>query len=305
MSAIFGRIHVLGLVVAIAVGVFVGFPPAVGVVALFVVVAPFERFFRRHDYRRLRPGLRTDLTYALVQPVTTVIGLIAAIPLVLVFFPIWLPGLALRPLVTAQPGWLMAIEAFILFDLLLYWAHRLAHEVPFFWRFHRIHHSSERLDWIAGIRNHPLDGVFIVGPFVLLTVAGFQLQVVGAAAVVQAVLGIFIHANVRWRLRPLHRIVLTPEFHHWHHANQPEAINTNYSVGLTVWDQLFGTYHMPADARPQVYGTDDPVAPGVIGQLRDPFRGLRLRRPRTGDLRRAWAAVTAPIHRRRRVPSLA
>ena len=70
-------------------------------------------------------------------------------------------------------------------------------------------------------------------------------------AVVQIVTGLFLHANVRWRWRPLHRVVITPEFHHWHHADEAVADNSNYSVFLPVWDILFGTYLMPADRRPR------------------------------------------------------
>jgi hypothetical protein len=73
----------------------------------------------------------------------------------------------------------------------------------------------------------------------------------------------------------LQRLVITPEFHHWHHANELQAHNTNYSTFLPVWDVLFGTYSVPADRRPTVYGVDGTVAPGLVGQLWEPLRGLR------------------------------
>jgi sterol desaturase/sphingolipid hydroxylase (fatty acid hydroxylase superfamily) len=100
-------------------------------------------------------------------------------------------------------------------------------------------------------------------------------QFSGVLTVIQVVTGLFLHANVRWRWLPLHRIVITPEFHHWHHANEPDAINTNYSVFLPLWDTLFGTYFMPHDRRPQVYGVSEPMPAGIAEQLRHPLRGLR------------------------------
>ena len=167
----------------------------------------------------------------------------------------------------------------VLFDLASYWGHRWSHEVPFLWRFHVIHHSSKRLDWVSGVRVHPLDGVVLAPAFVLLLAAGFSSRVTGAVLVAELVVGIFLHANVNWRLRPLHRVVATPEFHHWHHANEPDARNTNYAALLPVWDLIFGTYFLPDGRRPQVYGTDEAVPASVIAQLRYPYRGaLDLRR---------------------------
>lgn len=265
-------VHALALLVAIPVGIGLGFEAAAGILVLFVLVVPFEKLFRRHDYRLRRPGLRTDLTYALASPALNAAGIAIAVGTALIVFPLWLPALALRPLVTAQPGWLMAIETVLLLDILIYWTHRLSHTVGFLWRFHSIHHSSERMDWISGIRQHPVDGVIIGVPVLAMLVAGFQLEVVGAVAVIQTILGLFAHANVRWRLRPLHKVVMTPEFHHWHHANHPESIHTNYSVFLPVWDLLWSTYRMPDDERPEAYGNNDPIPPSVPGQLFYPFR---------------------------------
>ena len=131
---------------------------------------------------------------------------------------------------------------------------------------------QERLDWISGVRQHPFDGVIIAVPAVFLVVAGFQLEVVGAFAVIQIVLGLFAHANVRWRLRPLHRVVMTPEYHHWHHSNTPESIHSNYSVFLPLWDIVWGTYYMPADRRPEVYGNSETTTPAHLpGQMLWPF----------------------------------
>ena len=118
-------------------------------------------------------------------------------------------------------------------------------------------------------------------PFALLIGAGFSAQFTGLLAAVQIVTGIFLHANVRWRWRPLHRIVITPEFHHWHHSNEPAAHNTNYSVFLPVWDMVFGTYRVPSDQRPQAYGVSDHVPEGVIRQLLHPF-GYGPNRPACG-----------------------
>jgi len=283
----------LVLLALLAIGITLAFgaAPLFVVVTLFVIVVPFEMMFPRHGRRVRRPGVGTDIAYALVSGPLGAIGLAVGVVIGVVSFA-WLPGLALRPLVGLAPPLAQTLIGLALFDVAIYWAHRLAHEVPFLWRFHSVHHSTERLDWVSGFRNHPFDGVFLAPAFVLLAAAGFSPEFTGALAVVQLLIGLFAHANVRWRLKPLHRVVFTPEFHHWHHANEPGAINSNYSVFLPLWDIIFGTYFMPADRRPQVYGISEPMPSGIVRQLLHPFRGLRQVRAAS---RRASHAPTADL----------
>ncbi len=191
-----------------------------------------------------------------------------------VFSLAWLPGLALRPLVSQIPPLAQMMLGLVLFDLLIYWTHRFSHEVPFLWRFHAIHHSTETLDWVSGLRGHPFDGVILAPAFVFLLAAGFSPEYAGAITVIQILSGLFLHANVRWRLRPLHRLIITPEFHHWHHTNEPTAMHSNYSVFLPIWDIAFGTYFMPSNRRPATYGVDEYIPSGVVGQLLWPLRGI-------------------------------
>jgi sterol desaturase/sphingolipid hydroxylase (fatty acid hydroxylase superfamily) len=130
------------------------------------------------------------------------------------------------------------------------------------------------MDRVSGFRNHPLDGAIVIPLVIFLISAGFSTEFSGVLAVIQIVTGLFLHANVRWRLRPMHRVLITPEFHHWHHANEPAAINTNYSVFLPLWDIVFGTYYMPRDRRPQTYGISEHMPDGLIAQLRHPLRDV-------------------------------
>lgn len=247
--------------------------PLFTVALLFVIVVPFERLFWRHRQPVRRAELGTDITYALLSGPASVFGVVVGAAVSLASL-LWLPALALRPLVAMLPAVPRTLLGLALFDLAIYWAHRFGHEVPFLWRFHRLHHSTRHLDWVSGFRNHPLDGALFAPAFVFLLVAGFSPQFGGALLVIQLVTGLFLHANVRWRWRPLHRIVITPEFHHWHHTNEADAHNTNYSVFLPLWDIVFGTYFMPRDRRPSVYGVDGPVPATIPAQVWEPMRGL-------------------------------
>jgi sterol desaturase/sphingolipid hydroxylase (fatty acid hydroxylase superfamily) len=296
-------------VVVFLAAVVAAYPAALApVVLLALVVVPCEKLFPRHRQPFLRPGLGTDLAWGIAQPALKLVGTAAGIVIALASLA-WLPGLLLRPLVTRMPFEVRAVIAVVLFDALAYWGHRWSHQVGFLWRFHCVHHSSERMDWISGVRSHPLDGTVLAPPVVVLLAAGFGAGLTGVLAVIQIVTGLFLHANVRWRWRPLQRLVATPEFHHWHHSSETDALNTNFSAFLPIWDLLFGTFFMPGGGRrPEVYGTATPVPEGFFGQLLCPFRGLRnpvlaLRHPiaelrRTGTaLRRGAAQIRAASRR--------
>lgn len=276
--------------VLIAVLFLAGVGAAGGLLVGFAVLTPIERIWKRHDQKVRRPGLRTDMFHLLLSGAIAGIGLI--IPIV-VWFIVLTPVRA-NPVATAfnaQTPWLRAIEAFLLLELLGYWAHRLEHEVPLFWRFHAVHHSSERLDWISGARIHPMEGAIIgsliAAPLLLLGVGPGTL---GAFTVITQLWGVLLHMNVRWRMRRLDGIWSSTDYHHWHHSNHREAHNKNYAGFLPVLDILFGTYYMPKDRRPSVYGIDDPMPDGWSRQLLHPFGHTR----RSAPVGPAPATVVTP-----------
>lgn len=249
-----------------------------GIIVLFVLVVPFEKLYpRRRGQRLRRPLVGTDISFALLGPLLNVFGIIAVV-IIGGLSLFWLPGLALRPLVSQVPAALLPFVAYALFDFVGYWTHRFAHEVPFMWRFHAVHHSPEHMDWVSGFRIHPFDGVVIAPAFFLLIGAGIEAEVAGLFAIIQIVLGIFFHANVRVRWRWLDRLVANPEFHHWHHSSELDAVGHNYGAAFPWWDLMFGTFFMPKHTtgrRPMRYGVSDPLPQHLIGQLTYPCRGLR------------------------------
>lgn len=264
---------VLGTTVA-AASAFVGNEAVLAIAFLFVISWPLERLWRRHPVPVRRLALRTDLAYAAAQPALQFATLAVAVVVGLLSFA-WLPGLLLRPLVVGLPAPIQLIGGVLVFDVLVYWAHRWGHTVPLFWRFHAVHHSTRHLDWVSGFRAHPFDGVFIAPAIVFLLAAGIDNKVTGALAILQFLVGLTAHLNVRFRLRPLWRVVMTPEFHHWHHELDEQAHHTNYGTFLPLWDIVFGTYRMPDDRRPQRYGISEPMPDGIVQQLAFPVRGLR------------------------------
>jgi sterol desaturase/sphingolipid hydroxylase (fatty acid hydroxylase superfamily) len=283
--------------VIIGSGVFISLEGVTIVIFLFIVVVPFERLFPRQKHQRFkRPHLDLDIGYAMAAPVLNIIALTVGIFVGIVSLA-WIPGLLIAPYVAMIPSQYKLIVGILLFDMTTYWAHRFYHEIPILWKFHSIHHSTEHMDWVSGFRAHPFDGTLIVPAIFFLIAAGFPNEQVGFLAIFQIVFGLFLHANVRFRFKIFHRFIMTPEFHHWHHSNEDDAIWSNYSTFLPLWDMLFGTYFMPKGGRrPQIYGVDEIVPMTMAEQLRYPFEGKKnplrfLRHP----LRSIWSLIRHPF----------
>lgn len=246
---------------------------AIGFVVLCAIFVPLESLFplvRRQFWQRA--GVWADVTHFFITgAIRKLLTLFAAyVLLTLLGFLIYPP---LQRIMTTPPWWVQFIIANIVFDLGAYWGHRWAHTVPFLWRFHAVHHSSEHLDFMAASRLHPFDQTFIrlcgILPVYLL---GFSKGTFGALIAFEGLLAIFIHANVKWRFGWLEWLVATPVFHHWHHANEsPETSNKNFS-GLLPWvDWLFGTMYLPPRF-PEKYGINEKMPAGYVGQLAQPFK---------------------------------
>jgi sterol desaturase/sphingolipid hydroxylase (fatty acid hydroxylase superfamily) len=68
-------------------------------------------------------------------------------------------------------------------------------------------------------------------------------------------------------------VLATPQFHHWHHSAESEAVDKNFAVHLPAIDLVFGTFHLPGDRWPSRYGLEgDPVPESYPRQLLYPFR---------------------------------
>jgi sterol desaturase/sphingolipid hydroxylase (fatty acid hydroxylase superfamily) len=64
-------------------------------------------------------------------------------------------------------------------------------------------------------------------------------------SVVSGLWGMFIHTNFDARMGRLQYLVNGPEMHRWHHADDPEAFESNYGTKFAFWDWVFGTAYFP------------------------------------------------------------
>lgn len=185
----------------------------------------------------------------------------------------WMVRSELQQLVQDIPFLVQLLLCVLVADLMQYFTHRAYHEVPFLWRFHAVHHSAKTMDWIAGSRMHVLELIFtrvaVLGP---LYVLGFEKSVMDAYILVVGFQAVFNHANVHLPWGPLKYLVVTPDFHHWHHSSDDVAIDKNYAAHFAFIDYCFGTAVKINQQFPKNYGVvGDYMPEGFIRQQLFPF----------------------------------
>jgi sterol desaturase/sphingolipid hydroxylase (fatty acid hydroxylase superfamily) len=258
-----------------------------------VIFIPLERFWPWRRQRILRRGWKADLAYVSVNGLFVWLGITALLLAVTAAQRFWLPT-GTATFFSKQPLWVQTVEALLVGDFCLYWAHRALHRSSLLWRFHAIHHSIEELDWAAAYHSHPIDAVILKGAALgSVWALGFSPVAIGIYIGIYGWVSFVVHANVRVSPGPLRWIVSSPAFHHWHHSNEPEGRDRNFAAIISLWDFIFRTAFLPAGRMPRVYGTDEGAPPAYADQLLQPFRKRRQTTPampRHADALREQAA---------------
>jgi sterol desaturase/sphingolipid hydroxylase (fatty acid hydroxylase superfamily) len=245
---------------------------AILIVALIFV--PLELLIPlRAEQKILRRHWFNDLLYLFLNGILINFGMLVVLGVALTAVRFGVPA-AVSGAIQSQPMWLQVIEVLVVADLGFYLAHRAFHAFPFLWKFHSVHHSIEEMDWLAAHRVHPLDQVLTKTASLLPVFAlGFSDSSILIFALIYKWQALVIHSNSKISLGPLNRVFASPQFHHWHHANTPEAFDKNFAGQLVLIDTICGTLFMP-DRMPSRYGTDHPVPDRYHQQLVYPLRGL-------------------------------
>ena len=144
------------------------------------------------------------------------------------------------------PEGLEILLCIVILDLMIYIQHVIFHTIPFFWRFHVVHHSDLDLDVSSGLRFHPLEImasmfykiglVFALGPSPLAVLI-FEAILNGMSQ--------YSHSNITLpqRLdRLLRYVIVTPDMHRIHHSVETSETNANFGFNLSIWDRILGTY---------------------------------------------------------------
>lgn len=242
-----------------------------GSTLIFIFIEKFWPL--RKDQPVFRPAWQTDFHHFIVNHLAVGFVLLAVNLLVHKLFG-WAAKDGVQAWVQNLPFWVALPLIILVADLVQYWTHRAYHEVPLLWRLHAVHHSVKHMDWLAGSRQHIVE-LLITRTLVLapIFVLGFSKEVIDAYIVVVGFQAVFNHANVSVRLGPLRYLIVTPNFHHWHHSQDAEAIDKNYAAHFAFLDHLFGTAVKSDREWPRDYGVvGDYVPEGFWRQFLFPFR---------------------------------
>ena len=242
-----------------------------GSTLIFVVIEKMFPLYRGQAV--FRPEWQTDLKHFAVNHF--LVGLILlAVNFVIHNGFAWLVQHDFQ--LAVQRLWLLpqVLLCILVADLAQYWTHRAYHEIPFLWKFHAVHHSTKTMDWLAGSRQHILEiivtRVLVLAP---LFVIGFSEAAINIYILVVGFQAVFNHANVHLPWGPLRYVIVTPDFHHWHHASDDEAIDRNYAAHYAFLDYLFGTAVRADRKFPDRYGVvGDYMPDGWRAQQAFPFK---------------------------------
>lgn len=169
------------------------------------------------------------------------------------------------------PFLLQFFVSLLLINILEYWSHRLFHN-KYLWKIHAIHHAPKELDWLSGVRIHPINMFFhsLLGGIVVY-VLGFSPIVYLVRFPFDILYAAMVHANLNWTFGPLRYVFASPVFHRFHHTSIQDGGEKNFAPTLSFIDLLFGTFYMPKGELPKSFGVDEEVPETFMGQLRYPF----------------------------------
>jgi sterol desaturase/sphingolipid hydroxylase (fatty acid hydroxylase superfamily) len=239
-----------------------------------VIFAAFEKLFPLYKGQALfRREWQTDMVHFAVNHFLVGLALLSVNFVIHRLFG-WLASDTVQATVKAIPFLPQLLLCVLAADLVQYATHRAYHEVPFLWRFHAVHHSTKTMDWLAGSRQHMLELIVTrVGVLGALYVLGFDKQVMDVYIIIVGFQAVFNHANVHLPWGPLGYLIVTPDFHHWHHSSDDVALDRNYAAHYAFIDHLFGTAVKGQKGFPEKYGVKGDYMPdGFVRQQAFPFR---------------------------------
>jgi len=177
------------------------------------------------------------------------------------------------------PLWARAFGAVLLLDFWTYAWHRMNHEIPFFWRFHRVHHSDNKMDVTTASRFH-LGEIFFSSLFriPLIALFGVYLWELVLYEIIMFAIVQFHHANVGLPEkydRVLRAVIVTPNMHRVHHSRWQPETDSNYSALFSFWDRMARTFRLnpgPETIRLGLDEFDAETDQTVSGMIKTPLK---------------------------------
>jgi sterol desaturase/sphingolipid hydroxylase (fatty acid hydroxylase superfamily) len=176
---------------------------------------------------------------------------------------------------------ILTVALFLAYELGYWIDHYLAHNIPFLWEFHKVHHQAEVLSPLTNFRVHPVDSIvfYNIQAVVMGITGGVVNHLFGEPAQPFTVAGsnvlVLTFTYLVGHLQHSHlwivftgtwgRVFLSPAHHQIHHSTNPVHFNKNLGACLGIWDWLFGTLHVPGRKREKLTFGVEPKADNAHG----------------------------------------
>ena len=143
-------------------------------------------------------------------------------------------------------SWISLLAYLVIFDLIIYWQHRLYHRFNPLWRLHRVHHTDLDYDVTTGIRFHPLSIIISTAiKLCLIVVMGPPVIAVLISEILLNATSMFNHSNIKIPTKldtVLRYFLVTPDMHRVHHSAEHTEHNKNFGFNFPWWDRIFSSY---------------------------------------------------------------
>ena len=150
------------------------------------------------------------------------------------------------------PMWVQLLVFFIVLDFVQWFTHTLLHKYPFFWKFHKVHHSVKEMGFAAHLRFHWMENILYkpLKTFAVMILFGFEPQQAYIVHFIAITIGHFNHSNIKITWGPLKYFINNPVMHLYHHVyDLPEGrYGVNFGISLSLWDYIFKTNYIPEDS---------------------------------------------------------
>ena len=205
----------------------------------FIILIVVEVFYAIRVQRELY-DLKDTATSITLGLGNLFAGIITKSIIVLVYIWIYEHRLFTVPVNT----WWAWTLCFFADDFSYYWFHRISHSVRFFWASHAVHHSSEKYNMAAALRQNwtgNITGTFLFWAWMPLM--GFQPGMILLMQSISLLYQYWIHTEAIKRLPKWYEFIFnTPSHHRVHHGSDLLYLDRNHAGTLIIWDRLFGSF---------------------------------------------------------------
>lgn len=143
------------------------------------------------------------------------------------------------------PVWLKILVTVMFMDFMLYVWHLLNHEMPFLWRFHRVHHSDLNMDVSSATRFHI--GELAISAVIKISLVFFLGASPVGVLIFESVIVFcaqFHHSSLivpKWFEAIFWTLFVPPSMHRIHHSVVIKERDSNYGTIFSLWDRSLGT----------------------------------------------------------------